>query len=67
VDLEDFLFLLLASERDLVELVDFSFFSCSAYRLAKYIDLVDYNARNASELLIIADQLLVIAVKKNCR
>ena len=44
--------LLLASERDLVDLVDFSF-SCSASRLTKSIDLIDYNARDASELMAI--------------
>ncbi len=47
-------FLLLASERDLVDLVDFFFFfSCSASRLTKSIDLIDYNARDASELMAI--------------
>ena len=42
------------SERELVDLVDFFFlFSCSASRLTKSIDLIDYNARDASELMAI--------------
>ena len=65
VDLVDF-FLLLASERDLVDLVDFSFFfSCSASRLAKYIDLVDYNARDASGFMAII--ICCCCVAASCR
>ena len=87
--------LLLASERDLVDLVDFFsparrsasrnlvnlvnfFFFSPARKRAKSIDLIDYNARICEriadnyyvasfivkKLLIIAGQLLVIAVKK---
>ena len=55
--------LLLASERDLVDLVDFSFFSCSAFRLAKSINLINYYARVASGFLTII--LLLFLVVKN--
>ena len=52
---------LLAGERDLVDLVDF--FSCSAFRLAKSINLINYYARVASGFLTII--LLLFLVVKN--
>jgi len=58
--------LLLAGERDLVDLVDFSFFSCSAFRLAKSINLINYYARKRADLwllLFAVVMLLLIVVK----